>query len=330
MNGQNSIFNKIITKRRSIKFFSGIVTLFILLLVFAVLLDGNISKYMRDFSWRGLLIPPTIIIYILTIAPFMSRMETDVFDSLQNIFIGQSTFQVIVKKSSSIKPISELFSIGIGCIVGVISAISSIDDGISWVSIYWLITNMLLFGLLSWTIFVSIKGSRLISTLLRQPLNVDPFNTTPFQSIGRQSLMIAVAFIGGITISLIFIGIDLLNINQTVLWLIYVPLATIPVIIFFINMLPTHRVLADAKNHELTAIRDQLQLSCRKLLKLMEENEQETNLADKIFALSIYEKQLNETPTWPYNTGMLRTLFFSVLIPVGTLLGRILIEALKN
>ena len=62
----------------------------------------------------------------------------------------------------------------------------------------------------------------------------------------------------------------------------------------------------------------------------MEEDEQETNLADKICALSIYEKQLIETPTWPHNTGMLRTLFFSVLIPIGTLLGRILIEALKN
>jgi hypothetical protein len=62
----------------------------------------------------------------------------------------------------------------------------------------------------------------------------------------------------------------------------------------------------------------------------MSEDERESNLADYICALSIYEKQLNETPTWPYNTGMLRTLLFSVLIPIGTLLGRILIEALRN
>jgi len=142
--------------------------------------------------------------------------------------------------------------------------------------------------------------------------------------------MIAIAFIGGITISLMFIGIDLLNINQTALWLVYIPLAIVPVVLFFLNMLPTHRVLANAKNHELAVIRNQLHTSCRHLIKITEDDELETNLADNICALSIYEKQLNETPTWPYNTGMLRTLFFSVLIPVGTLLGRILIETLRN
>jgi hypothetical protein len=297
-------------------------------LVYTALLDGDIIEYTQDFSWRGLLIPPTIFIYILLIAPFMAQLDKRVLDSLQTIFIDQSVYLEIVS-SSAIKPINELFAVGIGCIIGIIIAFSSIENGISWVSFYWITTNILLFGLLSWTIFVSIKGTGLISTLLQQPLNVDPFNTTPFQTIGRQSLMIAIAFIGGITISLMFIGIDILKVNQIEQWLVYIPFAIIPIVLFFLNMLPTHRVLADAKNHELAAVRHQLQKSCRKLLKTMEEDELETSLAENICGLSIYERQLNETPTWPYNTGMLRTLFFSVLIPVGTLLGRVLIEALK-
>ena len=32
--------------------------------------------------------------------------------------------------------------------------------------------------------------------------------------------------------------------------------------------------------------------------------------------------------TWPYNTTMLRTLFFSVLFPIGTLLVRLGFEVL--
>ena len=328
MNGQNSNFSKIIIKKRSIKFFLGIITLFIISLVCAALLDGDFIKYTQNFSWRGLLIPPTIFIYILIIAPFMAKLDSQVLDSLQTIFIDQTVYQDIIN-SSAIKPINEMFAIGIGCIIGIIIAFSSIEDGISWVSFYWLITNMLLFGLLIWTIFVSIKGTGLISTLLKQPLNVDPFNTTPFQTIGRQSLMIAIVFIGGITISLMFIGLDLLKVNQIEQWLVYIPFAITPIVLFFMNMLPTHKVLADAKNHELEVLRNQLHKSCRKLVKIMEEGELESNLADNICALSIYEKQLCETPTWPYNTGMLRTLFFSVLIPVGTLLGRILIEALR-
>jgi hypothetical protein len=62
----------------------------------------------------------------------------------------------------------------------------------------------------------------------------------------------------------------------------------------------------------------------------MEDNQETKNIPAEITALAIYEKQLRETRTWPYNTTMLRTLFFSVLIPVGTLIGRIVIEALSN
>jgi hypothetical protein len=330
MNGQNSIFSKIIIKRRPIKFLLGIFALFIISLVFAVILDGDIDEYRQDFSWRGLLIPPTIIVYILTIAPFMSRMETRVMVSLQNIFIDKSAFQELVKNTSTIKPINEIIAIGLGSIVGTISAFASIDGEISWVSVYWLITNILLFALLTWTIFISINGTRLISTLLRQPLHVDPFNTSPFEPIGRQSLMIAVVFIGGITISLMFIGIDLPSLNKTMLWLDYILLAIVPMVLFFLNMLPTKQVLANAKNQELAAVCDQLQKSCRKLLRLMDAGVEETHLPEKISALSIYEKQLKETPTWPYNTAILRTLFFSVLIPVGTLIGRIVLETLSN
>jgi len=138
MNGQNSNFSKIIIKKRSTKFFLGIITLFMISLVCAALLDGDFNKYTQDFSWRGLLIPPTIFIYILLIAPFMAKLDTRVLDSLQTIFVDQSVHLDIVS-SSAIKPINELFAIGIGCIIGIIIAFSSIKDGISWVSFYWLI-----------------------------------------------------------------------------------------------------------------------------------------------------------------------------------------------
>lgn len=41
-------------------------------------------------------------------------------------------------------------------------------------------------------------------------------------------------------------------------------------------------------------------------------------------ALFTCEKRLEQTPTWPYNTSMLRTLFFSVLVPAGTFGARVL------
>jgi len=46
-------------------------------------------------------------------------------------------------------------------------------------------------------------GTRLTATLLRQPMQVDVFDTAVFEAVGRQSLALALVFIGGITISLL-------------------------------------------------------------------------------------------------------------------------------
>jgi hypothetical protein len=47
-------------------------------------------------------------------------------------------------------------------------------------------------------------------------------------------------------------------------------------------------------------------------------------LGAEINALAAYEKRMQATSTWPYNTAMLRTLFFSVVFPVVAALVRIL------
>jgi hypothetical protein len=66
------------------------------------------------------------------------------------------------------------------------------------------------------------------------------------------------------------------------------------------------------------------------LIKLRETGVETGSLAVEINALATYQAQLQAARTWPYNTAMLRTLFFSVLIPVGTLVGRILVEAFAD
>ena len=58
-------------------------------------------------------------------------------------------------------------------------------------------------GLLGWLGFTSIANTRLVNHLLRLPLRVDPLDITPFEAIGRQSLVLALAFVGGNTISLL-------------------------------------------------------------------------------------------------------------------------------
>lgn len=50
----------------------------------------------------------------------------------------------------------------------------------------------------------------------------------------------------------------------------------------------------------------------------------------EINALAAYDQRLQTAPTWPYNTGMLRTLIFSVLIPAATVLAKIAVDVLLD
>ncbi len=58
----------------------------------------------------------------------------------------------------------------------------------------------------------------------------------------------------------------------------------------------------------------------------MDKQEETSTIASEINALAIYEQRLQGARTWPYNTGMLRTLFFSVLMPLGPVLIKIVID----
>ena len=115
-----------------------------------------------------------------------------------------------------------------------------------------------------------------------------------------------------------------------ILLAVYIPIAMVPVIIFFLNMIPTHRVLSKAKAQELAAVREQLHKSCRILLECKEKNQETNNIPGEINALAVYEKQLEDTRTWPYNTELLRALFYSIVTPLLFSLVRIAIVLLSR
>jgi hypothetical protein len=297
----------------------------------AVWFDGSFENGTPFSAWRGLLIPPIVIIYVLSVSPGMERMGKGVLRSFREIVqLDNESLQNVINQAGSIPVRKELLAIVIGGGLGFVSALGSSPLERSWVSIYWIISNILMYALLVWTILMTIASTRLTNALLRQPLEIDPFDISPFEPIGRQSLLNALVFVGGISLSLIFVAWDLTILMEPGFWLVYIPLGLIPVVVFFINMFPTHRVLADAKGNELSIVRKHFQQACRQLIECKETGLSIGNLPTEINALAVYLEQIQTARTWPYNTGMLRTLFFSVLIPVGTLIGRIIIEALSN
>lgn len=305
-----------------------VVSIAFLLLPFtAAYLDGLLDEFMREGQWRFLLLAPIIILYIWYIAPAMSRGEAGVIRSFRPLVtLDDEEIDSLVDQASRVNPRYEWLAFGLGAVLGLISArTSGFELGISWSALYWYLSLAFMYGLLAWVILGSVASTRLNTALHRQQLRVDILDPTQFEAVGRQSLILALVFIGGITLSLV-ITFQPGNLTQPSFWVTYFLLVFAVMLIFFLNMRPTHRVLTAAKQRELEPLQGQINASCRALAQKMERNKETGSLPAEINALIAYEQRLLAARTWPYNINMLRTLFFSVLIPIGSVMARLMAE----
>lgn len=294
----------------------------------AAALDGMLGTFFRGDLWR-LLLYPSVVVYILAVAPLLAGMDRAVAASYRVILqITEEETERLFRTIGEPRPTGEVRALMIGTILGYL-AVRATDYGLpgGWLEACNTAEAVLMYAMLAWVVYVSVVGSRLMRVVHRQPLQVDPLDVTPFEAIGRQALLLALVFIGGLTLSILFMGIRSENLRQAAFWLSYLPPALVPVVIFFLTMLPTHRVLSAAKARELERVECHISTSCRALAERIEAGQDTLALSQQILALTTYEKRLAQARTWPYNTSMLRTLFFSVLVPAGTFGARVLGDA---
>jgi len=91
-------------------------------------------------------------------------------------------------------------------------------------------------------------------------------------------------------------------------------------------MRPTHLILAAEKKRILTPVTSRINASCRELVQQLETGTGAGQLPAEISALLAYEARLQAARTWPYNVSILRTLFFSVFIPLISVLARLAVD----
>lgn len=327
MEQSTSRIERMLAKERSL-WVKLVVSLAFLLLPFAAAyLDGLLDDFMREGQWRFLLLSPVIILYIWFISPAMSRGEAEVVRSFRPLVsLDDEAFDNLVERESHVDPRNEWLALGIGAILGLLSArASGFDLGISWLGFCWYISLALMYGLLAWVILGSVATTRLNAALHRLPLRVDILDPVQFEAVGRQSLILALVFIGGITLSLL-LSFQPGNISEPSFWVTYLLLVLAVLLIFFLNMRPSHRVLTAAKQQELEPLQRKINASCRELAQNLERNQETGSLPAEINALVAYEQRLLVARTWPYNITIIRTLFFSVLIPLGSVILRQLVE----
>jgi TRAP-type C4-dicarboxylate transport system permease small subunit len=297
-------------------------------IAFSIVFLSDLAGNMPFERWRSLLISPTVIAYVLLIAPSLARTDEQVIAALRPlILVSDAEFDRLTDKATYTRPAHELAACAVGLGFGIAMALPAIAGFTpAWTGVFSLVTISLMYALLAWMVYAAIAGARMTSALYRQPMRVSVLDTAPFEVVGRQSLLLALAFIGGITLSLVIGGVQQSSLQGIGFWLSYAPIIAAPVIIFFLNMLATHRVLAQAKNQALADARRQLEGAGRDLVQQLKEKQDTGAMGAVVATLVAYEKRLNEARTWPYNTAMIRTLFLSVLVPIGTLLLQMIIK----
>jgi hypothetical protein len=261
----------------------------------------------------------------------MSAMESRVIRATRPlILLPDAELEALMHRVAAPRPAYEALAVGAGLVVGLMAVEEWPAGGgpSSWVDWVSQVSLPLMYGLLAWVIYGSFAETRLMNVLLHQPLRVDPLDTTPFEPIGRRSLLLALAFVGGSTLSLVFVGSQPGGLRSPVVWAIYGVLALVTAAIFFLNMRPTHHVLAAARKTELRAVQAQIAAACRALGQSLDRSQPTGTLAADLNALVIYEGRLKGGRTWPYNTAMLRWLVLSVLAPLVPAAGRFVADSL--
>jgi hypothetical protein len=306
----------------------------------ALALDGLVQAAWREGFWRILLVPPVLILYIFLVGPPLDRMGRRVIDAFRSLTrLDAADFETLVEESSRVHPLGEIVAMGLGAAFGLWMGFTgtSMEDSF-WTGTYMIVGWAAMFGLLAWTIYGAVAGTRLTNALHRQPLSFDILDPSAFEPMGRYSLATTLVFIGGIVLSML-LGLTLGSALEWQTWVLYSFLIAVALLVFFLNMRPTHRVLAAARDRELAAVEQRLRRGWQALMAGSEgggdaglspadrgiigaEGEDTgLTLADRgaigaeVHALIVYRERLEGARTWPYNTAMLRTLFFALVIP---------------
>ena len=308
-----SLFSRIIARPRPLWVIVAVSLLLFLMPIGVILLDGSWDVFLTG-SWRALMVPSVVIVYITIAAQLMLRSECLVLKAFRPVvLVSDDEFDRIVQDASHTSRAGEVIAFGIGAVIGFgLGAYWLVIASTIWLRIYGPLSQSLMMGMVGWVIYDSISGTRLIAELHRQPLQVDLQNIEPFEPMGRQSLAVALVFAGGILLGAVF-G---LNVKSIYFWLFFLPLVFVPVLVFFLSMRHTHRVLAGEKKRQLQMAAQKINQTSRAIQSLIAREESLGDLAVEYTALIAYEARLRTVPTWPYNTAMLRTVFFSVLVPV--------------
>jgi hypothetical protein len=287
-------------------------------------LEGVHTTVLNRETWRVAFFPTVIIIYIMAVAPWIWRAEKEVIEGLRPLVsVEPNTYDALAHKRWWRSSLGDWGAFSVGFLGGVLLLASSPPPELHyWTMRYWTATLLIMYGALIWLIYAAMGSARWTALLHRYVLHKDPFDLTPFEPVGRQGLILAMLFVGAITLSLLFIYTRTMFLEWGNI-VIYSILVLVTVLIFFTVMWPAHRILLRVKVQKLAGVQRLIGQTFHKLETLAADEADTQPVATEVQAWLTLEQRLKQTRTWPYDTEILRTLFLSVLTPLFVAIARV-------
>jgi hypothetical protein len=281
------------------------------LLLVAAYMDGVLAELASISVLRSAVMFPAITAYIVLTQPVGRRLRTAAISALRPLVpVGDDEFLRLLAREPLFNRRRECLTMVLGAAVVLLyRPWESLD---SWLTVYQVAAGALMFGLLGWIVASSLAATRL-GAGWNVAEDISVFELQRLQPIARWSLGNAIFYIGGITLSLLFLGrfvVDLLNVA------IYGVLTSAAVAVFFSGMRSTHRLMLQAKEGELERVSRTLAAASRALQEREDRAEQMAILIN-LALWRTYEKQVEELPDWPYTDEIRRSLLVSMLLPLA-------------
>jgi hypothetical protein len=256
---------------------------------------------------------PVILVYILVVHPFMYRRWRRAMHSLEAL----APHAAGAGRAKPAGRRGEWGAMLLGALVGLAVARRVPAEG--WLRLYAEATSALMFALLAAAIYGSVLRSRHLAAHSRGlELNVfDGHLLTPFAQWGQS---LSLVFVGGISLSLLFQSYESLHSMEGVI--VYGSMVLVALTLFFMSMWTIHVALAKAQDKELARVRRDLGAAREALLR-HHTGESAGAVQDAylpVVVLGVYEQQVLDASTWPFNPTIVGRVFASAGAPLGVYL----------
>jgi hypothetical protein len=294
----------------------------ILLLIGVAYLSGVLRNPFNIDFWRGNLVWPVVIAFSLLTAPSSRRLRNGAIEAFRPLVpLDDEDFQRLLTEASVYNRRRQWLAAaagagGIALIIAVSADWASMRPADWLLALYTLLGAGLTCGMIGYTVYSSLAGSKLFTELSRYPLSVSVYHLASLEPIARWSLGTTLLYIGGITLSLLFVPQRAFQEIGFIIF-IYTPLTLTAVLVFFLNMSTVHGDMVEAKKRELNKVRGHLLA----LSQALDEQTAQGQVGDiqellgAIKAWTAHEEWVRGLPEWPYTSAIKRNLVLSLLLP---------------